>query len=123
MYKFGYIYSYNVYVLLGHNKNDCFENIITNIINKKDYNNLNGMNIFTEINNIIYWRPILNISKYEIICYANNNNIPYLKDSTPKWSIRGKIRDNLVPLYNNLKINSIDSYFYLHPYKIYKMAI
>lgn len=116
MYKYGYIHSNKVYVLLGHNKNDCFENIITNIINKKDYNNLNGMNTFTNIDNLIYWRPLLNIYKYEIIKFANNNNLLYLEDSTPKWSARGKIRDNLIPIYKNIKKESIESFFVLKDY-------
>lgn len=116
MYKYGYIYSNKVYVLLGHNKNDCFENIITNIINKKDYNNLNGMNTFTSIDNLVYWRPLLNIYKSEIIKIANNNNLLYLEDSTPKWSARGKIRDNLIPVYKNIKKESIESFFILKDY-------
>lgn len=118
MYNFGLIYGENIYVLLGHNKDDCFENIITNISNKNNYENLCGMDTFSKIDNIIYWRPILNISKNEIIFFANSNNIPYLSDSTPKWSMRGKIRDKLKPeLYSLKNDNSaIESYFDLKDY-------
>ena len=116
MYKYAYLYSNDIYVLLGHNKDDCFENIITNIINKKNYDNLSGMDYITKIDGINFWRPMLNISKNSIIKFANNNNLPYLSDSTPKWSTRGKIRDNLVPLFNNIKNNSIESFFDLKNY-------
>ena len=102
------------YILLGHNKDDCFENIITNISNKANYDNLLGMCTLSYIDNISIWRPMLDIKKSEIIAYANNNNIPYLGDSTPKWSMRGKIRDNLRPVLDNLNI--IDSYFSLSNY-------
>jgi len=96
----------NTYVLLGHNKDDCFENIITNITNKNNYENLSGMEILKTIDGINFWRPMLNIKKADIINYANFNNIPYLFDSTPSWSVRGKIRDNLKPVLLTLKTNN-----------------
>lgn len=113
----------STYVLLGHNKDDCFENILTNISNKSNYDNLSGMDIFKEIDGIVIWRPLLNIEKKHIIDYANVNNIPYLYDSTPKWSIRGKIRDNIKPAFLKLKNNDnrdedsvIDAFFDLKEY-------
>jgi|UniRef100_A0A6C0JNT1 tRNA(Ile)-lysidine synthetase-like protein len=113
MYKYGFLSNNTVYVLLGHNKDDCFENIITNIANNNNYENLSGMEIITKIDNINYWRPMLDILKNEIISFANNNNIPYLKDSTPKWSARGKIRDIIRPALCNLKNseNIISAFF------------
>lgn len=96
----------DIYVLLGHNKDDCFENIITNITNKSCYDNLCGMETLKIIDDINFWRPMLNIKKKDIINFANAINIPYLFDSTPKWSVRGKIRDNLRPVICSLKNNS-----------------
>jgi hypothetical protein len=77
------------------------------------------MEILKNIDNINFWRPMLNINKKEIIEYANYNNIPYLFDSTPKWSVRGKIRDKLKPLICNLKNsenNDIEAFFDLKNY-------
>ena len=96
----------DIYVLLGHNKDDCFENIITNITNKSCYDNLCGMETLKIIDDINFWRPMLNVKKKDIIAFANIYNIPYLFDSTPKWSVRGKIRDNLRPVICSLKNNS-----------------
>jgi tRNA(Ile)-lysidine synthetase-like protein len=111
------------YVLLGHNKDDCFENILTNISNKCNYDNLSGMQILKEIDGIMMWRPMLNIEKKHIIEYANINKIPYLYDSTPEWSVRGKIRDKIKPAFLKLKNNEereedgiIDSFFDLKDY-------
>ena len=111
------------YVLLGHNKDDCFENILTNISNKSNYDNLSGMQILKEIEEIMMWRPFLNIEKKYIIEYANTNNIPYLYDSTPEWSVRGKIRDKIKPAFLKLKNNEdieedsiIDAFFDLKEY-------
>ena len=111
------------YVLLGHNKDDCFENILTNISNKSNYDNLSGMQILKEIEEIMMWRPFLNIEKKYIIEYANTNNIQYLYDSTPEWSVRGKIRDKIKPAFLKLKNNEdieedsiIDAFFDLKEY-------
>lgn len=98
----------NTIVLLGHNKDDCFENIITNITNRNNYDNLCGMEILKKIDEINFWRPMLNVEKKNIINFANINNIPYLCDSTPEWSVRGKIRDKLRHILKNLNNNKLD---------------
>jgi len=111
------------YILLGHNKDDCFENVITNISNKSNYNNLCGMEVLKEIEGMMFWRPLLSIEKRHILDCANINKIPYLYDSTPTWSVRGKIRDTVRPSLLLLKNNegiednsTIDSFFYLRDY-------
>ena len=111
------------YILLGHNKDDCFENVITNILNKSNYNNLCGMEVLKEIEGMMFWRPLLSIEKRHILDCANINKIHYLYDSTPTWSVRGKIRDTVRPSLLLLKNNegiednsTIDSFFYLRDY-------
>ena len=96
-------------VVLGHNKDDCFENIITNIKKCRSYDNLLGMEFISKNLEVILIRPLLNIPKCEIINFANKNNIPYLYDSTPKWSDRGKIRDNIKNVLDNFDSNLIDN--------------
>ncbi len=85
-------------VVLGHNKDDCFENILTNISYKNKYENLKGIELKTEIDGIDFHRPLINVSKNDIYEYSRNNNIPYLNNSTPEWSQRGKIRSSVVPV-------------------------
>lgn len=91
----------NCNVILGHNQDDCFENILTNISQKSKYENLNGMDTSSSLKfmdtSINFIRPMLDISKKQIYDFANALNIPYLWDSTPKWSQRGKIRDIVRP--------------------------
>ena len=101
-------------VMMGHNKDDCFENILTNINLKKNYNNLIGMNRLSEVDNITFWRPLLDIDKKTIIEYAINAQIPFLEDSTPKWSSRGKIRDIIRPSLENYDNNIVSSFFELN---------
>jgi len=111
------------YILLGHNKDDCFENILTNISNKSNYGNLAGMENLKDIDGLKIWRPLLCVEKKHIINYANINKIPYLYDSTPEWSVRGKIRDKIRPAFLKLKNNEdreedsiIESFFDLKDY-------
>ena len=100
-------------VVLGHNYDDCFENILTNITNKQHYENLNGMKFMSEIkfknDNIIFYRPMLTIQKSYIYELAHENRIPYFQDSTPKWSQRGKIRDIVKPALKSWNVNVINS--------------
>ena len=100
-------------VILGHNEDDCFENILTNICHKSKYDNLRGMEEEQEIDHILFYRPILNISKEKIYAFANTVGIPYLQDSTPSWSQRGKIRDIVRPTLHNWNPDMIHSLFNL----------
>lgn len=102
-------------VLMGHNHDDCIENILTNIVNKTKYDNLMGMSFESDImfknKSIKITRPLLTIQKSDIYNYANNFKIPYLVDSTPKWSQRGMIRDIVRPAliqWNNLILEGIE---------------
>lgn len=102
------------YILLGHNHDDCIENILANISNKTKYENLKGMEYFTEIKfkeySINFIRPLLTITKEEIYNYAKNMKIQYLKDSTPKWSQRGLIRDTIRPALEKWNESSIKGF-------------
>lgn len=88
-------------VVLGHNQDDCLENILTNVSKQSHYENLKGMSKESIIDNITFYRPLLDIRKSYIYKYAKMYNIPYLQDSTPSWSQRGKIRDKVRPVMEN----------------------
>ena len=84
-------------VILGHNMDDCLENIFSNIKSGKSFSNLVGMETESYQQGVLLIRPMLQIRKSEILKFAHNYNIPYLLDSTPKWSQRANYRDNLIP--------------------------
>lgn len=84
-------------IILGHNKDDMFENILTNISKKQKYCNLEGI---TKVSSNNIYRPILNIPKSEIFEHASLFKIPYFKNNTPTWSQRGMIRNTVIPALN-----------------------
>ena len=101
-----------VNVVLGHNRDDAFENILTNVSHRSKYDNLHGM---TDVSTVAYraraydspsaasggvirlLRPLLDVSKKAIIAYARLHRIPYFKNTTPAWCQRGQIRAAVVP--------------------------
>jgi tRNA(Ile)-lysidine synthetase-like protein len=87
-------------VILGHNRDDCLENIISNIKRCQNYDNLNGMKHVSYQQGVQLIRPMLSITKTQILEVAHQGNIPYLADSTPGWSERGRMRDQLLPFLN-----------------------
>lgn len=84
-------------VVLGHNKDDCLENILQNIGNCHKYENLSGMDTLSIQDDIQFFRPLLAVSKEDIVSYAREHQIPFLPNSTPPHFHRGKIRNQVVP--------------------------
>ena len=102
-------------VAMGHNQDDCFENILTNICQKQKYENLCGMTTLMEMeaSGVTFWRPMLHVPKQRIYQYAQKHGIPYLHDSTPAWSCRGKIRDVVRPTLEHYHSAMIPAFFHL----------
>jgi len=100
-------------VFLGHNNDDRFENIMTNIVSQSHYDNLTGMDIVQNISSIEFHRPLLTINKKEIYAFAHERNIFHLHNSTPAWSQRGKIRDIVRPALIGWNPKVVDSLFKL----------
>lgn len=117
-------------VILGHNKDDSLENIFSNIIKKKNYNNLLGMthqSIDKSEKDVIILRPLLNVYKKDILAFAKKFNIPFTYDSTPKWSERGKMRDILIPQIKKFNPEIINGLYdlcnnFAEIYKIYEKS-
>ncbi|MFL8968648.1 tRNA lysidine(34) synthetase TilS [Helcococcus kunzii] len=84
------------FIALAHNLDDQVETILMRIIRGTGIEGLKGMSSVE--NNIV--RPMLNISKAEIISFAENNNISYVQDLTNFTNdyTRNSIRNELIPL-------------------------
>lgn len=84
-------------VILGHNLDDCYENVFRNLAKQVHFENLFGMSAVGQEQDVQTLRPMLGIPKSRIRTYADGLGIPYLIDSTPAWSQRGQMRDKLIP--------------------------
>ncbi|CAH0522517.1 unnamed protein product [Peronospora belbahrii] len=86
----------------GHHRGDVQENIISNMMKGMSLLNLNGMHANSTVNGVRIWRPFLEFDKDVIFEFAHRYGVPYFKDTTPKWSTRGKLRNHLVPLLRDM---------------------
>ena len=84
-------------VILGHNYDDIMENILTNFFKGKFIFNLFGMKFIDMIDNVLICRPLLKVKKQSIYDFSAKYNIAYLKNTTPTWSNRGKMRNEFLP--------------------------
>ena len=98
-------------VAVAHNAGDNAETIILNFIRGAGITGLSGMDTISNGNVI---RPILNISKKDILEYLNTNNIEYAIDKTNLENdyTRNKVRNDLIHKieeeYNPNIINSLN---------------
>lgn len=98
-------------VCLGHHDDDVIENIICNILQNQSLENLGKMHLQGAPDGdsgLQCVRLLIGTMKSDIYRYAKENGIFFFKDSTPKWSKRGKIRDTVLPQLENLFSNSRD---------------
>ena len=84
-------------VCLGHHKGDIVENVFTNMIKGRS-SDLMVMKMNQEILGVELFRPLLQYTKDQIYSYAHENNIPYFLNTTPIWSCRGVLRDQVMPI-------------------------
>lgn len=83
----------NLPVFFGHNRDDCLENMVTNIKKNQHLNNLYGMNEISNIDSVIVYRPLLTFSKNDIVSLATMMKLHHTRNSTPKWCDRWNIRN------------------------------
>lgn len=94
-------------IATGHNKNDNVETILFRLIRGTGINGLKG--IPQKRGKII--RPILYISKEEILRYLKDNNIKYLIDYTNNTNdySRNLIRNKILPLMKEVNQNYLEN--------------
>ncbi len=81
-------------ILLGHISEDVIENIWTNIAAVQHLHNLKKMSAIEEQLGVTLVRPFLEQEKETVYAAAKALAIPYLKNTTPSWSNRGKFREH-----------------------------
>ncbi len=114
--------------ILGHNRDDSLENVISNIKKERSYQNLFGMNLVGNEKDVTLFRPLLTVWKKDIVTFAQKYKVPFVYDSTPAWSERGKMRDILFPFLNQFDSRILDGLFSLSSnfkeiYKVYENSL
>ena len=89
-------------VLLGHHRGDLRENVLSNAHKGCGPLDLSGMTAISHNDGVVLLRPLLPLEKSYIFDYAHKFGIPYFKDTTPHWSTRGKLRNKLLPLLEEI---------------------
>ena len=84
-------------IMLGHHKDDIVENIFANFCRGRNLLDLAAISDCSEIDGVKILRPMLNHFKDDIYHFSNLYEVPYFKDTTPEWSVRGKYRNSLYP--------------------------
>lgn len=85
-------------VMLGHHKGDVIENVISNSNKGSGPLDLSGMTSLSVNDGVTIYRPLLPLRKSDVFDYSHKYGVPYFKDTTPHWSTRGKLRNKLIPL-------------------------
>ncbi len=94
--------SSNCGVFVGHHQDDIIENIFTNSMRGGNLLDLPVMKSESKINGINLFRPFLGFPKSVIYDFSHKFSVPYFLDTTPKWSRRGKMRNEIFPLLDSV---------------------
>ncbi|KAJ8611040.1 hypothetical protein CTAYLR_007073 [Chrysophaeum taylorii] len=89
-------------VLLGHHRGDVEENCVSNVLRGASVLELAGMRREEVQHGVRVSRPLLGVAKADIYETARVLGVPYFKDTTPKWSTRGRLRDEVMPLLRDV---------------------
>lgn len=92
----------NIGIILGHHRGDLRENVLSNAHKGCGPLDLSGMTSVSRNDGVTLFRPLLAVEKTLIYDYAHQYGVPYFKDTTPHWSTRGKLRNKLLPLLEEI---------------------
>jgi tRNA(Ile)-lysidine synthase TilS/MesJ len=96
-------------VLLGHIQEDVIENVWSNLAKCQHLHNLKKMKVNEVCQGVTIIRPFLNIKKDIIYNESIKFGIPYLKNTTPSWSNRGKFREHFYKATHDQFGESVDT--------------
>lgn len=86
-------------IVLGHIRDDCIENVFTNLSKGQHIFNLCKLEENSVMYDVDIWRPAIKVDKSQIYKIAHTHYIPWLNNTTPSWSNRGRLRENFIPAY------------------------
>ena len=86
-------------ILLGHHSNDVAETFLLRLFRGTGVDGLESLNIKRGVGDGYLVRPLINLSKEEIMMYLRENNISYINDESNdgQEQDRNYIRNNIIP--------------------------
>ena len=99
----------NSCIILGHILDDIVENIWTNFAKCQHLGNLKKMEFEEQQMGVQLVRPFLDVNKSDILEISRQFCIPYLNNTTPSWSNRGKFREYFYKSTHQQYGSSVDS--------------
>lgn len=87
-------------LFLAHHGDDLIETVLMKIIRGSNLEGYAGIKTYSKMNNYTIIRPLLSITKEDILKYNKENNIKYFIDNTNEDTnyTRNRLRKNILPL-------------------------
>lgn len=86
-------------ILLGHHSNDVAETFLLRLFRGTGVDGLESLNVKRGVGDGYLVRPLINLTKEDIMMYLKENNISYIKDESndEQEQDRNYIRNNIIP--------------------------
>ena len=99
------------YIAVAHHKNDQAESILAHLIRGTGLNGLTGMAVVSNDYDIPVIRPLLDVTKAELLAYLADRKLTYCIDSTNddiRYQ-RNRIRHRIIPELESINPNVVDA--------------
>ena len=86
-------------IILAHHLNDQVETILSQIFRGSEIHNIGGMRVINKKSEKIFFRPLLNTTKSQLLEYACKNNLTFINDESnlDNKYLRNLIRNEVIP--------------------------
>lgn len=95
------------HIAIAHNLNDSVETLFINLLRGAGLRGITGISY----SNGLIIRPLLNITREEIVRYVEKNAIPYREDATNSEShyVRNRIRNEIFPQFKEINPSFLET--------------
>ena len=95
---------YGGQILTGHHKDDLVETIIYRLARGTGIDGLEAMREYNEIDGVTFHKPLLTISRDEIVNYCHANDLSFINDESNNdlTKARNLIRKSILPLLEEI---------------------
>lgn len=86
-------------VVLGHHRDDQSETVLKRLLEGAPLISCGGMAETSHIEGVVYWRPLLEYTKFQVIQWLKENKISYFWDHTnaDQKFLRARMREKMLP--------------------------